>query len=326
MHRVRLVILSFLAISALALISYGAGVAAVEGVSQSTGNAGYLGSTTFGVRGNATGTSSGVIGVASSGTGVVGSSSRQGVAGYSSGNFDTPSAGVYGDCNLCPGIAGRSQAQTGVMGWTYGTLQNDSAFGVSGFAWNGSIGVFGHAPFPGWAGYFYGDLRVTGAVYQGIATAQIDNPTDPGNQLLNLGYLAASDHKTVQDGTVILDSSGEATVELPTWFNAMHEDFRYQLTPIGERADLYIAEEMNEGSFRIAGGYAAMKVSWQVTGVRRDPYALARPLIVEQLKQPNERGRLLHPEAYGRSRAEALDAERIRGAGRNLDFSSPSNQ
>ena len=43
---------------------------------------------------------------------------------------------------------------------------------------------------------------------------------------------------------------------------------------------------------------AGLKVSWQVTGVRRDPWAEANRVVVEAEKEPDERGSLLHPEAH----------------------------
>jgi hypothetical protein len=48
--------------------------------------------------------------------------------------------------------------------------------------------------------------------------------------------------------------------------------------------DVHIAAELRRGVFVIAGGRARGKVSWQVTGVRRDHWAKSNPLKVEQLK------------------------------------------
>jgi len=45
-----------------------------------------------------------------------------------------------------------------------------------------------------------------------------------------------------------------------------------------------------------------MRVSWQVTGVRDDPYAQKHRIDVEEDKAPDDRGTYLHPEAYGRER------------------------
>jgi hypothetical protein len=51
---------------------------------------------------------------------------------------------------------------------------------------------------------------------------------------------------------------------------------------------LYIAAEIQNGHFTIAGGPAGLKVSWQVTGTRQDAYAQAHPLQVEQQKSAGE--------------------------------------
>jgi len=40
-----------------------------------------------------------------------------------------------------------------------------------------------------------------------------------------------------------------------------------------------------------------MEVPWQVTGVRKDPFALANPIEVEVDKALEERGTYLHPAA-----------------------------
>jgi hypothetical protein len=40
-----------------------------------------------------------------------------------------------------------------------------------------------------------------------------------------------------------------------------------------------------------------MKVSWQVTGIRRDPWAKAR-IEVEEVKPDKERGYYMYPDLY----------------------------
>lgn len=42
-----------------------------------------------------------------------------------------------------------------------------------------------------------------------------------------------------------------------------------------------------------------MKVSWQVTGIRKDPYAEKNRVQVEVEKNGDERGKYLYPTAYG---------------------------
>ena len=44
-----------------------------------------------------------------------------------------------------------------------------------------------------------------------------------------------------------------------------------------------------------------MEVSWQLTGVRKDAYAEAHRIQVEEMKPIAERGSYLHPEAFGKS-------------------------
>src|SRR5215213_7958319 len=41
-----------------------------------------------------------------------------------------------------------------------------------------------------------------------------------------------------------------------------------------------------------------MKVCWQVTGSRKDPWAAENPFVVEQEKPEEERGRYLDPSLY----------------------------
>jgi hypothetical protein len=42
-----------------------------------------------------------------------------------------------------------------------------------------------------------------------------------------------------------------------------------------------------------------MKVSWQVTGIRKDPWANANRIRVEEDKPNKERGYYLHSDHYG---------------------------
>jgi hypothetical protein len=92
---------------------------------------------------------------------------------------------------------------------------------------------------------------------------------------------------------------GTASVDLPEWFEALNGDFRYQLTSVGGSApNLHVAEEIYENRFKIAGGEGGMKVCWQVTGSRKDPWAAANPFEVEQEKSQEDRGRYLEPSLY----------------------------
>ena len=105
----------------------------------------------------------------------------------------------------------------------------------------------------------------------------------------------------------------------------LNKDFRYQLTAIGAPGpNLYIAEEISEATtttnytssssnnnnnssrFKIAGGTSGMKVSWQVTGIRKDPWANANRVQVEEDKPNQERGYYLHPDLYGQPEEKGI--------------------
>jgi hypothetical protein len=49
-----------------------------------------------------------------------------------------------------------------------------------------------------------------------------------------------------------------------------------------------------------------MKVSWQVTGIRQDPYAKAHPIQVEEDKPAEERGYYIYPDLYGKAAEKGI--------------------
>jgi len=160
----------------------------------------------------------------------------------------------------------------------------------------------------GYAGAFNGNVRVVGTVTKSAGSFKIDHPVDPANKYLSHSFVESPDMMNIYNGNVGLDGKGEAWVHLPAWFEALNRDYRYQLTAIGAPApDLYIAEEVSGTRFKIAGGKPWMKVSWQVTGIRQDPYANSHRIPVEEEKPANERGRYQHPELYGMPREMAVD-------------------
>jgi hypothetical protein len=143
-----------------------------------------------------------------------------------------------------------------------------------------------------------GDLHVQGLLTKLGGSFKIDHPLDPANKYLVHSFIESPDMMNIYNGNVVLDERGEAVVELPGYFQALNRDFRYQLTCIGAAAPVYIAQEVQDNRFRIAGGAAGMKVSWQVTGIRQDAWAAANPLVVEPEKGPARRGTYLAPELY----------------------------
>jgi len=178
---------------------------------------------------------------------------------------------------------------------------DDSAgFGVFGFTDTG-VAIIGavNDVAAAWAGVFDGDLNVTGTIFKGADAFRIDHPLDPESKYLSHSVVESPDMKNIYDGVAVFDEAGEAIVTLPDWFEALNEDFRYQLTPMGAAFVPYVADEIASNQFKIGGGIAGKKVSWQVTGIRHDAFANANRLQVEELKPVAAMGTYLHPEAFG---------------------------
>jgi hypothetical protein len=206
---------------------------------------------------------------------------------------------VYGSSSASAGVFGFSPSYAGVYAITF-----------SGDAVRGEC-----TESSGYAGHFYGQVAITGNLSKGGGSFKIDHPLDPENKYLSHSFVESPDMMNVYNGNVTLSVDGTATVELPEWFEALNKDFRYQLTAIGAPGpDLYIADEVTNNRFTIAGGIAGMKVSWQVTGIRQDAYAQAHRIVVEQDKAEKERGKYLYPKEHGQPEERGVDYEQRRAA------------
>ena len=92
----------------------------------------------------------------------------------------------------------------------------------------------------------------------------------------------------IKDDKVIIDYQEFGKDEV------LNKDFRYLLTAVDTPApNLYIEQEIQNNTFIIAGGNPGQKISWQVTGIRKDPYAQAHPIIPVVKKTGNEKGKYL---------------------------------
>lgn len=150
---------------------------------------------------------------------------------------------------------------------------------------------------------FNSNLTIIGSISKGSGTFVIDDPLDPKNKLLFHSFVESPDVKNIYDGTAKLGATGSIFVVLPAYFEALNQDFRYQLTPIGAAMpSLHIEQEESGNEFLISGGLPGGKVSWQITGIRHDPYILAHPIVPEVDKGPGQivdKGKYLCPECYG---------------------------
>lgn len=106
----------------------------------------------------------------------------------------------------------------------------------------------------------------------------------------------------VYNGNVVTDENGVAIVELPGYFTSLNKDFRYQLTNIGGWTETWVEEKVNdENQFIIKTKKPNSEVSWQVTGIRKDPYAEQNRIVPEVEKPEAEKGTFLYPQGYLKS-------------------------
>ena len=146
----------------------------------------------------------------------------------------------------------------------------------------------------------FGNLTVDGTLAKSGGSFKIDDPIAPTEKYLSHSFVESPDMMNIYNGIVILDAKGAAWVTMPEWFDALNQDFRYQLTSIGRPGpSLFIAREVKNNRFKIAGGHPGARVSWQVTGIRHDAWANAHRIPTEELKPENEQGQYLHPELFG---------------------------
>jgi hypothetical protein len=258
-----------------------------------------------GVFGINTGTGQGVVGTAAADVGVQGFSSgaSPGVAGDSSGGD-----GVDGFSRVRNGVQGVSQSR-GASG-VYGENMSGGGFGVAGRS-NVRAGAFGAAVFGdntagGSAGVFNGTVGVIGTLSKLGGGFRIDHPLDTPNSYLHHSFVESPDMMNVYNGNVTTDADGNAIVELPSYFEALNRDFRYQLTVIGQFAQAIVTEEVRDNHFSLRTDKPNVRVSWQVTGIRQDAWANAHRVEVEQAKPDDERGRYLTPEEHGQPATAGL--------------------
>jgi hypothetical protein len=202
--------------------------------------------------------------------------------------------------------------------------------GVRGHASNG-VGVWGSVDHDaGLAGFFdgtvniHGNASVSGIFTKGAGSFKIDHPLDPANKYLSHSFVESPDMMNVYNGNVALDADGRAVVELPSYFGALNKEYRYQLTAIGAPGpNLHVAEEIADNRFTIAGGQPGQKVSWQVTGIRQDAFAVTHRIPVEEEKPEREKGLYPTPRESGQPDSKGIGFA-IRSASRAAAAVQPS--
>jgi hypothetical protein len=152
------------------------------------------------------------------------------------------------------------------------------------------------------AGTFNGNVQINGNLtVTGTKTGfHIDDPRDPAHRTLSHTPVESDALTVVYTGNVRTGRDGRATVRLPAYAATLASHWRYQLTPIGRFGQAIVEHEVRRGRFVIRTEHGGTKVSWSVTGLRRDAYATRHPFRAVQVKTRAERGRYLHPDLYGK--------------------------
>ena len=215
--------------------------------------------------------------------------------------------GIYGVAD-----GGTSSFNFGLVGKSSNASVDN--FGVYGYVDGGASGLYNVAVFGGdysssgthYAGYFDGDVIVTGNLSKGGGSFKIDHPLDPQNKYLVHSFVESPDMMNVYNGNATTDASGKVVVNLPAYFEAENVDFKYQLTVIGQFAQAIIGEEIHNNQFVIMTDKPNVKVSWQVTGVRNDKWAQSNRIVPEVEKKGSEHGKYLYPELYGQPKESGI--------------------
>lgn len=274
----------------------------VYGQSNSTGGRGVVGDALAG-----SGSTIGVLGRAASGSGTgmraentatSGSGNALQVVGNASGG-DSLVVDANGSGSAWA-IVARSAGSSGRA--LNALLTNNASNGTAVYAQVGGAGARAGQFVNlggGTAASFTGSVDISGTLSKGGGSFKIDHPLDPANKFLLHSFVESPDMMNLYNGNTVTDSDGFASIELPDWFETLNRDFRYQLTVIGSFAQAIVAEEVQNNRFVIRTSAPAVKVSWQISGVRQDAWAQAHRIPVELEKTEAERGRYLHPAAWG---------------------------
>lgn len=238
---------------------------------------------TIGVFGEtmSTGTGIGVLGRAGSTTG----GQTSGVVGES----HSPTAGATGVVGVNKSTAGA----TGVFG-----VNGKVSFGEATSAGVRGDNETGDNAGVSFAGWFQGNLNCTGILTKGTDQFKIDHPLDPANKYLYHTCPESPEALNIYSGNITTNANGEAVVKLPAYFEAININPRYQLTCVNQFANAIVSQKIADNQFVIKTDKPNVEVSWVIYGERNDKFHQKFNNPIEQEKEPQNKGKYLHPLAY----------------------------
>ncbi|GLR18806.1 hypothetical protein [Portibacter lacus] len=282
---------------------YGEGKTGVHGISDDPNGIAVVAYNTSNT-GAATGISASSI--SPNGTAIEAIGGEIGVYGFASG-ANINGRGVKGRANGPSGQGVRGEAPGSSAKAIYGEATGEQGKGIhvkvtsTHSSANAILAESGGGS--SYAGYFLGRVHVAGVLSKSSGSFKIDHPLDPENKYLSHSFVESPDMMNIYNGNIVTDKDGNAIVNLPDYFEALNMEFRYQLTVIGEFAQAIISEKISGNSFKLKTDKPNIEVSWQVTGVRNDAFARKNRIQVEEVKEAENRGKYLNPEAFDKEKA-----------------------
>jgi hypothetical protein len=209
-----------------------------------------------------------------------------------------PALSINGDCNH----AGTGPAYGGY-------------FAATGAGSGTKCGVYAEASGSGtlWAGYFSGNVEITGSHGFGNGFFLIDHPLDPQNKTLRQNLVESPENLYLYRGKVKLNSSGEGKVAMPSYFKALTKETEATVTLTSIGRPFNSGYEWNgDCTVFTAYGEPNREVSYIVMADRDDPVIrqLSKPVEQEKGNGNFTKGKLLYPKAYGYPEEMGEDYER----------------
>jgi trimeric autotransporter adhesin len=92
------------------------------------------------------------------------------------------------------------------------------------------------------------------SVSKGGSAFKIDHPLDPANKYLYHSFVESPDMMNLYNGVAALDGRGSVWITLPEYFEALNQDFRYQLASMDRpQPSLYVSREISGNRFKSGG-------------------------------------------------------------------------
>lgn len=196
-----------------------------------------------------------------------------------------------------------SDSEDGSRFYSYSTSTSDGA-------------IYAYANSGARAGWFAGDVYISGNLIGGKGSFIIDHPDDPINKTLSHNAVESPENLCMYRGIVQINSNRTGSFKMPSYFKGLtnEKEATVSLTVIGKPFN--VGYEWNSDFTEVlVYGEPNRKVSYIVLADRDDP--VIRQLIksVEETKSTNSicpKGKLLFPKAFGYSESYGVDYEKIK--------------